>query len=41
MVVHFDFNNRACVLIVGKFLRDGDGRGISESQLNDAIKCLA
>ncbi len=39
--VFFDFNNRACILIVDKFARDGDGRGISKSQVNDVIQCLA
>jgi hypothetical protein len=34
IAVFFDFNNRACVLIVGKFSRDGDGRGISRTQVN-------
>ncbi len=37
IAVFFDLNNRACVLIVGKFSRDGDSRGISESQVNDVI----
>jgi hypothetical protein len=35
--VFSDFNNRACILIVGKFLREGDGRGISKSKVNDVI----
>jgi hypothetical protein len=29
--------NRTCVLIMGKFLRDGDGRGISKAQVNIVI----
>jgi hypothetical protein len=32
IAVFFDFNNRACILIVGKFSRDGDGRGMSTSK---------
>jgi hypothetical protein len=41
IAVFCDFNNRACVLIMGKFAKDGDGRGISKSQVNDVIECLA
>jgi hypothetical protein len=37
ITVLLDFNGRACVLIVDKFSRDGDGRGISESKVNDVI----
>ncbi len=37
IAVFFDFNDRACILIMVKFLWDGDGRGISESQVNDVI----
>jgi hypothetical protein len=37
IAVFFNFNIRACVLIVGKFSRDGDGTGISESLVNDVI----
>jgi hypothetical protein len=35
IAVFFDFNDRACILIVGKFSRDGDDRGISKSKDND------
>jgi hypothetical protein len=38
--VFFDFNDRACILLVDKFARDGDGRGICKSQNNDGIQCL-
>ncbi len=34
IAVFFDLNERTCVLIVGKFLRDGDDRGISKAQVN-------
>ncbi len=34
IAVFFDFNDRTCVLIVGKFLRDKGGRGISKAQVN-------
>jgi hypothetical protein len=37
IAVIFNFNNGACILIVGKFSRDGDCSGISESQINDVI----
>jgi hypothetical protein len=37
IAVFFDFNDRACILIVGKFLRDGDGRGINKSKVNDVM----
>ncbi len=37
IAVFFDFNDRVCILIVGKFLSDGDGRGISKSKFNDVI----
>jgi hypothetical protein len=37
IAVFFDFNGRACILIVGKFQRDGDSRGISKSKINDVI----
>ncbi len=37
IAVFFYSNNRACILIVGKFLRDGDGRGISKSKVNAVI----
>jgi hypothetical protein len=37
IAVFLDFNNRACILIVGKFSRDGNGRGITKSQVNDLI----
>jgi hypothetical protein len=37
IAVFFDFDDRACILIVGKFLRNWDGRGISKSQVNDVI----
>jgi hypothetical protein len=40
VAVFFNFNNRACVLIMDKFARDRDGRGMSESQVNDVIQCL-
>jgi hypothetical protein len=40
IAVFFDFNDRTCILIVGKFLRDGDGRGISKAQANNVIQCL-
>ncbi len=35
IAVFFDFNARACILIVGKFLRDRDGRDIQESKVDD------
>jgi hypothetical protein len=41
VAVFFGFNDRACILIVDKFARDGDGRGIYKSQVNDEIQCLA
>jgi hypothetical protein len=41
IAVFFYFNDRACILIVDKLSRDGDGRGISKSQVNDVIQCLA
>jgi hypothetical protein len=40
VAVFFYFNNRARILIVDKFARDGYGRGISKSQVNDVIQCL-
>jgi hypothetical protein len=40
IAVFFDFNDRACILIMDKFARDGDGRDISKSQVNDVIQCL-
>jgi hypothetical protein len=40
IAVFFDFNDRACILIVDKFARNGDGRDISKSQVNDVIQCL-
>jgi hypothetical protein len=41
IAVFFNFNNRACVLIMDKFARDRGGRGMKESQVNDVIQCLA
>ena len=35
IAVFFNFNNRTCVLIMGKFSRDRDGRGIRKSQVNN------
>jgi hypothetical protein len=40
VAVFFDFNDRACILIVAKFAGDRDGRDISKSQVNDVIQCL-
>jgi hypothetical protein len=37
MAVFFDFNDRACILIVGKFSKDRDCRGISKSKVNNVI----
>ncbi len=41
IAVFFDFNYGACIVAVGKGLGNRDGRGISESQVNDMIQCLA
>jgi hypothetical protein len=41
VAVFFNFDDRSCVLIMGKATGDCDGRGISESQFNDVIQCLA
>ncbi len=40
VAVFFYFNDRACILIMDKFARDGYGRGMHESQVNDVIQCL-
>ncbi len=41
VAVFFYFNDRACILIVNKCARDGYGRCISKSRVNDVIQCLA
>ncbi len=41
VAVFFNFNDGSCILILGKATGDCDVRGISESQLNDMIQCLA
>ncbi len=37
IAVFFYFNDKAFILIVGKFLRDGVGRDISQSKVNDVM----
>jgi hypothetical protein len=41
IAVFFNFNDRACILIMNEFARDCGGRGISKSKVNDVIQCLA
>ncbi len=41
VAVFFNLNDGFCVLILGKETGDCDVRGISESQSNDVIQCLA
>jgi hypothetical protein len=40
IAVFFNFNDRACVLIVDKLARDWTARSLSECQVNDVIQCL-
>jgi hypothetical protein len=37
IAVFYNFNDRTRVLIVGKFSRDGHGRGISKAQVNNVV----
>ncbi len=37
----FYFNYGACIVVAGKGLGNRDGRGVSESQVNDMIQSLA
>jgi hypothetical protein len=41
IAIFFDFNNGACIVVVGKGAVNRDGRGICESKVNDMIQCLA
>ena len=41
IAVFFNFDDGSCILILGKAMGDCDVRGISESQPNDMIQCLA
>ncbi len=40
VAVFYDFNDRAYLLIVDKFVRDRGSRGMCESQVNDVMQCL-
>ncbi len=41
IAVFFDFNDEACIVVMGKGLENRDGRGICEFQVNDMMQRLA
>jgi hypothetical protein len=41
IAVFFNFNDGSCILILGEATGDCDVRGISESQPNNMMQCLA